>query len=149
MAIWQYHMFLIPEEEASSYYPKDNFVPRQALDEIEWWKYRQLGIDSFEAFKDLLSQNKSWSNDIILFGDESSDCIELVVEENKIVEISIRVDLRKKYSLFINTLCEFAQKHKCLILSGELKIIAPNEIAINQDIKSNPAYADFLNLLKK
>ena len=41
-----------------------------------------------------LCKAKSWSSEIIQFGNIDETCIELISEQNKVVEISVRLDLR-------------------------------------------------------
>ncbi len=75
MAIWQYHMFIVPEEEVNAYFGKEAFISCNALNGIKWWKYHQLRIENFDIFKSFLTKKGSWTNDIVLFGDESSNCV--------------------------------------------------------------------------
>lgn len=149
MAIWQYQIFVVPEEEINSYFSEDICINKNALNEIDWWKYRQLNIESFNVFITLCPLKKSWSNDIILFGDESSNCIELLMNRNKVIEISVRIDLRYNYEQFVSTLCEFAQKHNCIFLNDALKIISAREQLIKQDIIDHPIYKSFLDKLNE
>ena len=41
-----------------------------------------------------LEKIESWSNDIIQYGNLDSTCIELLLEDRRIVEVSIRLDMR-------------------------------------------------------
>lgn len=47
MAIWQYQLFLVPEEEMTSYFGDEESITLSDFDEIEWWKYRQLDLKQF------------------------------------------------------------------------------------------------------
>lgn len=147
MAIWQYQIFIVPEEEINSYFEKDGIISSDALNEINWWKYRQLDITSFDVFKVLFSIRESWTKDIILFGDEGSSCIEILMEEGRIIEISARIDLRYNYKQFVTILCEFAQKNNCTFLNNDLKIISTNTQLIEQDIENYTVYKSFFDKL--
>lgn len=147
MAIWQYQIYIVPEEEVDSYFKNENSISYDDLSEIKWWKYRQLKIDSFNTFIKLLPRKDSWSREIILFGDESSNCIEVLLEENLIIEISIRVDLRLDYKGFINLLCEYALSNKCMFLNDKLEILYPNLKLLENDIMNYPRYKAFLDKL--
>ncbi|WP_421829162.1 hypothetical protein [Larkinella sp.] len=149
MAIWQYQLFVIPGEEINSYFGDNLFIDNNALNEINWWKYRQLTINNFNIFKSFLPLKQSWSSDIILFGDESSNCIELLMDNNIIVEISIRIDVRNNYKEFVLALCDFSQKYGCVLLNDTLKILSPIAELIEQDIIIHPLYKSFLDKLNK
>lgn len=151
MAVWQYQMFLVPEEEINSFFKNQSFIKRDDLNGIDWWKYNEeLHLEHFSVFKHLLSTKKrSWSNDIALYGEESSNCIEIILERNKIAEISVRIDLRYSYKEFVRVLCDFAKEHHCTFLNSSLKILAPNINIVTQDIENYPLYKSFLNKLNK
>ena len=140
-------MFIVPEEEVNAYFGKEAFISYDALNEIDWWKYHQLSVEEFDMFKAFLPKRDSWSNDIVLFGDESSNCIEVLMEQDKIIEVSARVDLRYDYKQFVKLICKFAQNNNCVILNNDLKIISPNTQLLEQDIASFPAYRLFLEKL--
>lgn len=145
MAIWQYQIYMIPEEEISSYFKNDKFISYDDFNEIKWWKYRQLNIKSFDLFTDLLPKKDSWSDDIILFGDESSNCIEILKEQDLIIEISIRIDLRLDCKKIINLLCEFTINNNCMFLNDKLEVLHPNVESIKSSIASYPVYKTFLD----
>ncbi len=149
MAIWQYQFYMVPEEELSSYFKNEDLISYNDLSEIEWWKYRQLDINSLDTFVNLLPQKKSWSKDIIIFGNEDSSCIEILLQNNWIIEISIRIDLRLDYKNFIKLLCEYALNHNCMFLNDKLEILYPNLDSLEKDILNYPLYKAFLNKLKK
>lgn len=141
-------MFIVPEEEVNTYFGKEEFISYDALNEIDWWKYHQLSFEGFDIFKAFLPKRESWSNDVILFGDESSNCVEVLTENNRIVEVSARVDLRYDYKQFVKLICEFAQDNNCVILNNDLRIISPNSQLLEQDITNFPAFRSFLEKLK-
>ncbi|RCR65968.1 hypothetical protein [Larkinella punicea] len=149
MAIWQYQLFVVPEEETNSYFGDNLFINNNALNEINWWKYRQLSIDNFNNFKSFLPLKQSWSSDIILFGDESSNCIELLIDNNRIIEISIRIDVRNDYKEFVYALCDFAQTYGCVLLNDTLKVLSSTVKLIEHDIMIHPLYKLFLDKLNE
>ncbi len=134
MAIWQYNLFVLPQEEIYSYFGQTNIIRNDDLNDINWWKYRQLNIEWFDVFNDLLTRNKSWSKDIILWGDESSNCVLVLIENNEILEISIRIDLRSNFDFFLRLICNFTQRHECALLNNELEIFSPDFVIIKENI---------------
>ncbi|NWK99581.1 hypothetical protein DM790_01965 [Flavobacterium collinsii] len=149
MAIWQYQFHMVPQEELNSYFKDKDLISYEDLSEIKWWKYRQLDITSFDNFGHLLPRKKSWSKDIILFGSEESSCIEIFLEGNDIIEISVRVDLRLNYTNFINLICDYALNHRCMFLNNKLEILYPSLVVLENDILSYPTYKMFLDKFKK
>lgn len=144
MAIWQYKLFVLPEEEVSSYFSSETSITDEALNEIEWWKYRQSEIICFDSIKELLSPKKSWSNSIILFGDVDSSCLEVLIESEKIVEVSIRIDLRANYRNIIVGICEFCQQNSLMLLNYRLELLAPNAAILEEDIIKYKTFNEFI-----
>jgi len=145
MAVWQYHIFIVPEEEIKSFFKDAMSITNDDLNEIDWWKYSQLDLDKFKIFEKLLMRKKSWSKDIILFGEEDSDCVEILMDNKKIVEVSARIDLRHNYKNILNNLCDFAQSNNCIFLNDSLNIIYPNILVMENDILKNNVYKNFLD----
>lgn len=83
----------------------------------------------------MLPLKKSWSNDMIIYGDEGSNCLEILLDKNKITEVSARIDLRLDYRAFLSLLCEFAQEHDFTFVNNELKILAPDIHIVSHDIE--------------
>lgn len=147
MAIWQYKLFAIPEEELKSYFNNIDNISIEAFDNIEWWKYRPYKSINFNSLK--LPFQESWSKDIKQLGDISSDCIETFVQEEKIIEISIRIDLRKNYKPMVEYICEFAQDNSLCFLNDKFKLISSIPQVINQDISNHKIFEEFTNKLDK
>lgn len=149
MAIWQYQLFLLPKEEIKSYFKNDLFISEDDLNEIDWWKYSELKPMDFSVFSKILPQSKSWSDDITIYGNVDSDCIEVIVENNKIKEVSIRIDLRYSNKQLIADLCKFSEQYSCVFLNIYFKIINPIQELIEDDINQYPVYKSFINKLNK
>ncbi len=148
MAIWQYNLHIIPKEEILSYFEYVETITDNDLNEIEWWRYRKLNIKDFDIFKDKLIPKKSWSSDIVLLGDEDSNCIIILMEFNKVAEISVRIDLRSDFRFFLQTICDFAEKHNCIFLNYELRILEANYYIMKHDIIVYPLFKSFIDKIK-
>jgi hypothetical protein len=147
MAIWQHQMHLLPREEVVSYLEKSTSMSYEALNEIDWWKYGRFILMDFEPFESILPRNKSWSDNLALFGEDDSTCIEILFMESKVSEISIRIDLRKDNDFFLEKLCEFAKVNNCVFLDENLFIINSDIFSIKQSISRDNKYERFLNKL--
>lgn len=146
MAIWQYKLFVLPEEEVDSYFLNKDSVSEKAFNEIDWWKYRQIDIKLFEPLIRLLDKENSWSENIVQLGNLDSNCVELLYEEGRMVEISIRIDLRTDYNNMVKIFCEFADENDCVFLNESLKVLEPSPLIVLSDIDNNK-YREFMDNL--
>lgn len=154
MAIWQHKIYLLPKEEIESYFGNKEVhsIDMKDLDSIDWWKYRCLNDEDFDVFSNILKKEDSWSESIIQYGDLESTCIELILEDSKIVEISARIDFTKNNEIFVKKLIDFTIDKDLIILSysKKLKIIYPNEFSLKEEINNSKIdYNSFLDFLNK
>ncbi len=148
MAIWQYQLHIIPNDEIDSFFGDSNFISQGAFDEINWWKYKQLKTDDFSIFSTILKVGKSWSKDIILFGHESSNCVEIFFDDGKIYEVSVRIDIRQDYRSVLLAVCDFAERHNCVLVNTSMRILQPVFDFVKRDIDEDKLYLDFINMLR-
>lgn len=148
MAIWQYKIFVLPEDEVMGYFEDSASITAAAFDSIRWWRSNQLKIRDFEVFHTLLLPSKSWSKDIHIIGETDSTCIEILLDGNDIEEVSVRVDLRYNYVPFLKLLCSFAKKHNCIFLDIKFNLITANVGIVLNCIENHPDYKNFLDKLK-
>lgn len=85
MAIWQFYFMLIPSKNSS--------LDAQS-EEISSWRGRKVPDQFLDSANEILGKVDSWSSDIIQYGDLDETCIELLCENQEILEISVRLDLR-------------------------------------------------------
>jgi hypothetical protein len=145
MAIWQYKLYFLPEEEVKSYFPHDDIISEDAFNEVEWWKYRQLDINNFVSVNRVLASRKSWSDDIIMFGELDSNCFEVLTESGKMVEVSARIDLRFDYRDMIKLVCQFGAENKLILLNYKWDVLPPEFFLLERDIANYKLFDDFLN----
>lgn len=154
MAIWQHKIFIVPSEEIESYFGKNTIITMYDFENIDWWKYKKINVQDFLIFNNVLEEKKSWTKDIIQYGHLDSTCLEIIIENSKVVEVSTRIDLRKDNQLFFNELIYFALKNNLLFLSfnkkEKLHIIYPNRYILKDCITIKKAdYDSFLDTLKE
>jgi hypothetical protein len=125
MALWQFEIFMLPEEEINSFFQNHSRIRPEDFSEISWWKYRKLSIEDFDVFTSSLSREKSWTHDVIQYGNLDSDCVELTVENNTIEEVRIRMNINDPANPLIDTVSKFCISHNCVLIDREMNIIDP------------------------
>jgi hypothetical protein len=147
MAIWQYTLELIRKEDLDII---GDDIGTEAYNGFDFWQ-AGAGYTSeyFTPITQLLPQGESWSKNIKLYGNEDSTCIELIVEDSKIVEVVIRLDFRNDYSKLLNEIIEFCTFNSLLLLDEEHNILPLNETSIGYQIKNSPQYSRLQTLSNK
>lgn len=149
MAIWQYDLQLVFKEKLVSFFneiPKN--IDEDKYESIEWFENISLPPDFDSRVSQILPPSESWSDDIKQYGKDTGDCISLVYENDLIVEILIRIDIRNISLRFIEKLVDLALYCNSFFLTSTFLILAPNISNILDDI-NNSASAAFLKDPKK
>ena len=145
MAIWQYKIYLFPNDGLQNCLGK---VPPALSDELfeenEFW----LGIDTsriaWDEFEECLPKKKSWTESIVQYGNLEKSCVEVFHEESEVVEVSIRLDLRNLDKKLVEFVVSFAKRHHMTLFDSEggRKIGSIDELA--ESLKNSNAVS-FLN----
>ena len=109
MAVWQFCFHIIPK----------NNVNKVKLDDILSWKNKLISIDSLKI--SFLTSKKSWSDNIIQYGELECDCIEISFNKKYIEEIECRLDMRKFSLEILKEMLSFANQIEAYIyLNGNI-----------------------------
>ena len=126
MALWQYHFHLFPV--AGKTFSSTILDSRNSTD----------------IFSKELPRGKSWSKHICIFGREDATCVEVLVNNGAIEEISVRLDLRSITEKQLLCIAEFAAANQLVTFyENESASIGQSVTVANMlaAIKKSPAYA--------
>lgn len=127
MAVWQYSCHIIPIRHG---------VSNLEYEEIISWR----GVSCPQQEINFLDVKKSWSKDIIQYGDIDKTCIEFVFEDNELIEIECRIDLRNfSKSIFMEILNYVKMINAVFECDGQLCL--PKEKDMINLIINSKAYA--------
>lgn len=118
MAIWQIDFSVIDKNK------KNND------EDICYWNKEPIDADVVTFLK----KEESWSKDIIQFGNLESTCIELLLEDSRVVEVSIRLDLKTLNKTLLSDVINYIKRI-------DANIYYNDEIII-------PSYENFCNIIR-
>lgn len=107
--------------------------------ETNFWG-NEYKSDYFETLDKILPKRRSWSNDIIYFGQEDSNVLKVIIENNKVVEVILRIDFRTDYLFLLNEILEFCRLRGFILLDENLNIMPFNSSIIIRTIENSPQY---------
>lgn len=111
MAIWQFYCNIIPAKEN---------IDKLSYDDIISWE----GISCPMISTNFLQREKSWSANIVQYGKTDETCIEFIYQEDKMEEISCRLDLRTLSKNDLIQIIKYVQDIKACFLV-ENKVYLP------------------------
>ncbi|MES2485162.1 MAG: hypothetical protein V4581_04335 [Bacteroidota bacterium] len=139
MALWQIDFFMLPKESLQAYpFKKDD---EGLFDDTPFWPKKNIDKTFFLPVNDFLPQGNSWSEHVIIFGNETSHRIDLGVhpETGKVESVSLRIDFTKPYLLVLDAILDFCIENNLIILTNPgLEPVALNFPALEFIIESSP-----------
>lgn len=127
MAIWQYELV---------------FVPDQVIPVVARGAGQPFSLEDRELVRlidSILSRRDSWSEDILIWGEEGGNRIHAVIENGRIVEITARIDARNIDAQFVQKIAALARTCRCHISSADCDAVNPEVGAIMNLLKGSDA----------
>lgn len=141
MAIWQFTFMIVRRENVESKTKKEI---QMNLDGIYSWKGFFMNNESLEKLGITLEKEGSWSKNRKQYGKLDETCIELLYENNDLLEISCRLDVRSLTKAIIVNILEFIKENNSLILVDN-NIYEPTLENINKLLKASSAVKFYEN----
>lgn len=106
MAIWQFEFYTADKNKANKDDP----------DDIILWDDMSAELAENVPF---LNKKESWDASIVQFGNADETCIEILKENDKIAEISVRIDMRSITERLLSDIIEYLKRINCRIYYNE------------------------------
>lgn len=137
MALWHYTFYILPKKGIEIKQIKIESLKRNSGDFQDhlFWEAIPTDKSFFNEIRKVLAKGKSWSNYIDLYGEEESNCLEVLYDDNNVVEsVSFRVDFRGEYIQIVNDLIAFCISKGLLIIDEDLNLVPPDSEALKKCI---------------
>jgi hypothetical protein len=143
MAIWQFRLILLPEDELGELYPiLPKSIPEEIAEDRVWWSSRQPQT-GFEAQIDaILPPMESWSQSMRMWGQhDGNDAYVIYADEDlaKVEQISFRIDARNISPDLVHEICTLAKRMGCVFVTHKYEILLPSETDVLNAIESSTA----------
>lgn len=141
MAIWQYRFRILPKEYESEM--RSGYILEggdfDLVEEYLWAMYAYKK-DEFKEFSALLCKNKSWCDEIDLYGEQDSNCLEVLYDGNSniVLSVSLRIDFRIDYDFILKGVIEFCILHGLIIIDEDKSILQLNFETIRGCVEDSP-----------
>jgi len=122
MAVWQFDLLVIPQKQIQQFGCAEKF-DADCYDQHEWWDDSVSLQDIIDRIDIVLKRGKSWSKDILKWGGEDSNRIDLSVMGNVVSELLVRLDLRDISQSFLNEIVNLARDLHCVFCTDDWKLI--------------------------
>ena len=147
MALWQYSLFVIPKfndtiDNLSDFKDEDGLLDDEGL-----WQKSNVSTSFFNNINKILPLGKSWSENLIVYGDLETNCFEIYHKNDLVASASFRIDFTSDYEYILYSILDFVQLNDLQILDEELNIIKTNTVSIKNLIENSRQYKLYHKLL--
>ncbi|MCB0390134.1 MAG: hypothetical protein KDD58_02530 [Bdellovibrionales bacterium] len=145
MAVWQYSLFLISKNELLNKQGKlpDSLTEDERENLIGWEASTKLTMIE-KILSKHFKKKKSWSNNIEQWGEEDSHCVEVICENDRFSEVSVRLDLRNLNGDNLRLIVDLAETLDAIGLNIDGIIF---EVSLN-NLKSEIKISDAFSFVK-
>lgn len=141
MAIWQCDFHLVLDSWLKETGREESTVlPEAAMEEGLWWQTDSLSPNYSEQLAQFAPRTKSWSADIDIYGEEEGNCLKVSHDEERVVSVWVRIDLRQLEPSFIDGVLSFVRSQQCHLINIEGRLIAPELDSLRTVLKDSRAY---------
>jgi hypothetical protein len=142
MAVLQFGVILIPESAIlAECEALPASIPMEMMDH-SWWS-KQQPPQGFEKQIDLiLSETKSWSEEMRIWGSESGNDAHVCymdTEKKVVEEIAFRLDVCDPSLDLIRMICGLAAQLSCVLLTADSEVLQPIEPVVLATIRNSTA----------
>jgi hypothetical protein len=140
MAVWQFDLQLISRRNVIALYGAvPTSIEEIAFEAVESWSGCSPNIDCEEIFS-FISEDRSWSPEIRMWGEENGNRVGVVGPVNQPESIFVRIDVRELNDKFLNGVVKAAARiDALLLLSANMKVIEPRLELLKQYVNSSNA----------
>ena len=152
MALWQYTFQVLTKESFDSL--NKNIISSTeefVFDDELFWQYKPINRSLFAGLESILGRGKSWSNEIDLYGNEESNCFEILFDKqnNIVLSASCRIDFTSDYENVFQKIIEFCISNDLVILDENLNIVPLNASTMKCIIENAPQRSKYNELKSK
>lgn len=150
MALWQYTYYVIPRESIQDLSDLHllSTDTEEGFDLEGYWKTADIPVSFFDSLSTILPLGQSWSEDIVLFGNQQSHMIQVIQNEyGKVEDVSIRIDFTRDYDGFLSEFLEFCIHRGLVILDEEMQISPLSVESIRRTIEASPQSRQYYRML--
>lgn len=139
MAIWQFSLHIVSRKDIESKYQSiPEIIGSDDVELLTGWEQNLPLNNIYSALNRELPEGKSWSKDIKIWGDVQSHCIELLFDNGRLDELSIRIDLRDYKDSIVDLIMELSKELGGILLINN-RLFRPDPKVLLKEIKKSSA----------
>ncbi len=141
MAVWQWDLWLVPKSEVLKRFSTiPQYVDLDWFESIEWWN--KISAENLKSFFDTLLPRtfNSLDKDILTWGTDDGNKVRLIIEDGKITDLFLRLDVRNLSQSLLDRIVDFTKQEDFLFFTLESnKFIEPEMPIFLENLQNSRA----------
>ena len=140
MATWQFDFQLVPRSEVERRFGTIPLtISEDDYEAVNWWAHNVHQFN--EELSALLPKGRSWNLEIDTWGTEDGHRFSIIRENQRMAELSGRLDVRDLSLSFANRVIEMARRNDLLILTEGRHVLRPSVKELMSAVRRSPSFA--------
>ena len=116
------------------------------FDDEKYWPNANLPCNIFSEVEAILPKGKSWSENLIVYGDIESTSLEVLCKNGIVLSVGLRIDFTTDYEPVLRMLIEYFINQQLILLDQELHPVALNFETVRHIIESSTQVSTYRKL---
>lgn len=140
MAIWQYTFHVLTKESVESLDKDMTTSDDFGINDQRYWQFEPIDRSFFLRMESIFGKGESWSKEIDIYGDQESNCFEVLFDKKKktVLSVSFRIDFTSDYKNLLSQIIEFCIINGLVVLDESLNVVPLNLETIKNVIENAP-----------
>ena len=140
MASWQFAVSLVPLAALADDQGLPVRVTRERLRSEDWWNRRVAPPDLLARADVVLERRETWSPEVLGWGVEDGDRLDVLLSGTQILEVQARIDAREVSVGFLERLLAFAEHVGAALVTEEGEIVVPDLEHLVREVRNSSAH---------
>lgn len=115
-------------------------ISQKALDHEQWWSDFGSSSRFFNEMDNIMRRGVSWSDEIIMWGEENGTRVDCVLANGRIDDVLVRVDARDIQFATLACIIEVAARLDFLLVTEDHYVLTPSLTKVLRAIRRSDAY---------
>jgi len=124
-----------------------SFREEEFFEDDAFWNINEMETTRIlEYLNQRFEEEVSWSTEMKIYGKLDHDCIKIILDTNKIVSMSFRIDFTSNFDLFLQHILNFCDSFQLLIVDFDLNILELDFFQVKENITNSQNFKNYRKL---
>jgi hypothetical protein len=139
VAIWQFKLFLLPEQTIREMYGiVPSIIPEDTAETFLWWGKVRPPPNLYTLIDAVLPRMESWSDEIAFWGKKHGNTASVGYADETLKDVAwieFRIDAQGCSDNYIQDICALARQLQCVLMTADYRLLQPDAASVFNAIR--------------